>query len=278
MFAQDIIALSEAFKLHLGLRHVAIQRQELGTAGYDTSYQLPSLALVFKPQSNISSYAAFSQGLEHGGIAPFGSNNQGQMLNPGKSRQIEVGVKAELTRDLLISAAAFRIHKPLEYINSNNTYVSNGSAIHTGLELAAQARISPGLLLGASLTALNARQQDTGVAGLDDKRVTNVPALKSLTYLDYTVSELPGLSLNGSWNYTGNKAFQPDNSLLVPGYNVFNIGSRYSTQMAGIATTLRLNVDNLTDKFYWRDVTQALGGYLFPGAPRTFKVSAQFDF
>ena len=42
--------------------------------------------------------------------------------------------------------------------------------------------------------------------------------------------------------------------------------------------TLRARVDNLTDKFYWRDVTQELGGYLLPGAPRTFRVSAQFDF
>jgi iron complex outermembrane receptor protein len=37
-------------------------------------------------------------------------------------------------------------------------------------------------------------------------------------------------------------------------------------------------VDNLFDKFYWRDVTPELGGYLLPGAPRTFRVSAQVDF
>jgi iron complex outermembrane receptor protein len=37
-------------------------------------------------------------------------------------------------------------------------------------------------------------------------------------------------------------------------------------------------VDNVLDKFYWRDVTPDLGGYLFAGAPRTFRLSAQFDF
>jgi iron complex outermembrane receptor protein len=37
-------------------------------------------------------------------------------------------------------------------------------------------------------------------------------------------------------------------------------------------------VDNAFDKFYWRDVTQSLGGYLLPGAPRTFRLSAQIDF
>jgi iron complex outermembrane receptor protein len=42
--------------------------------------------------------------------------------------------------------------------------------------------------------------------------------------------------------------------------------------------TLRARAENLFDKFYWRDVTPELGGYLLPGAPRTFRVSAQFDF
>jgi iron complex outermembrane receptor protein len=41
---------------------------------------------------------------------------------------------------------------------------------------------------------------------------------------------------------------------------------------------VRARVDNVFDRFYWRDVTPELGGYLFPGAPRTYRVSAQFDF
>jgi iron complex outermembrane receptor protein len=44
------------------------------------------------------------------------------------------------------------------------------------------------------------------------------------------------------------------------------------------SVTLRARVDNVTDKFYWRDVTPELGGYLLPGAPRTFRLSAQVDF
>ena len=41
---------------------------------------------------------------------------------------------------------------------------------------------------------------------------------------------------------------------------------------------LRAQVKNAFDKFYWRDVTPDLGGYLFPGSPRTFHLSAQVDF
>lgn len=277
-FVQDIVALSESVKLHAGLRQLQIRRSQSDGSGYAHSYLLPSLALVLKPAQNWSLYGAYSQGLEHGGVAPFGTANQNQMLDPAKSRQFEFGVKAELNRDLSVSAAVFRIRKPLEYTNSANTYVSNGNAVHTGLELAAQGKLSAQLSLGASMTAIDARQQNTGLAALDDKRVTNVPDLKTSLYLDYAVAQMRGLHLNGSWQYAGSKAFSPDNGVTVPGYSVLNLGARYATSLGGTATTLRFNVDNALDKFYWRDVTQSLGGYLFPGASRTYKLSAQFDF
>mgnify|MGYP000052925213 CR=1 FL=1 len=57
-----------------------------------------------------------------------------------------------------------------------------------------------------------------------------------------------------------------------------DLGVRYLTEVGGRLLTLRARVDNVFDKFYWRDVTQQLGGYLLPGAPRTFRISGQFDF
>ncbi len=92
------------------------------------------------------------------------------------------------------------------------------------------------------------------------------------------MQQLKGFFVNANWQYAGSKAFSPDNTVTVPGYHVLNFGARYATQIAGTATTYRFNLDNARNSFYWRDVTQSLGGYLFPGAPRTYKVSAQFDF
>ena len=66
--------------------------------------------------------------------------------------------------------------------------------------------------------------------------------------------------------------------MFVPGYHLFGVGSAYATRIGGVKTTIRANIDNLADKFYWRDVSPLLGGYLLPGAPRTVRVSAQFDF
>lgn len=278
VFAQDIISLQDNVKLHLGLRHLHISRIQFDNPGYDQGKFLTTAALVYKPSQAISVYGSYAQGLEHGGIAPTGTSNVNQMLDPSRSTQLEFGVKTELRRDLNVSAAIFRIKKPLEYIDTNNTYVSRGEALHTGLELSAQGKVMPQLNIGFSLTALDAKQQDTGLDSLDGKRVMNVPRLKSSVYVDYAVADVKGLNLNATWQYASSKAFSPDNSVTVPGYHVIDLGARYATQIGYTATTLRFNIDNAFNKFYWRDVTQSLGGYLFPGAPRTYKLSAQFDF
>ncbi len=157
-------------------------------------------------------------------------------------------------------------------------FVRNGSAINRGLELAAQFKVSADLNVGASLTALNTRQQGTGQPQLDGKRVTDVPSFKSAVYAEYRVAGVPGLSVNGVWQYVGKKAFDLENTVMVPDYNLVNLGTSYATRIGNTAATIRANVNNAFNKFYWRDVTPQLGGYLLPGNSRSFKVSAQFDF
>ena len=282
-FVQDAIHFNEAWTLHTGLRRLHVDRTQLGFIGYQHDYWVPNIAVVYKPAQNTSLYASFAQGVEHGTVAPFGTNNANQILDPARSKQVEVGIKTDVNKDLTLTAALFRIEKPLAYIDTNqdsnfNNYIQNGHARHTGLELTAQGRITPQLTLGASITALDAIQQDTGDASQDGKRVLDVPRLKSTIYVDYAIAGIKGLDVNASWQYSGNKAYTPDNTVIVPGYQVYNAGGRYVTRIGNTTTTLRFNVDNVLNKFYWRDATQELGGYLFPGAPRFYKLSAQFDF
>jgi iron complex outermembrane receptor protein len=126
--------------------------------------------------------------------------------------------------------------------------------------------------------ALNTRQDGTGDPAIDGKRVTDVPSFKSTAWIEYAVPQLPGLKVDANWQYSGRKAFDVENRVFVPDYHVFGLGAAYGLKLGATKLTLRARVDNLFDKFYWRDVTPALGGYLLPGAPRTFRVSGQFDF
>ncbi len=288
LFVQDVVTLTPQTTLHAGLRYVQVKRDEVvpgaANAQTDSGFVLPNIALVYSPQANWSVYGALAHGLEHGGIAPVAPDGQAeitnanQALSPSRSKQFELGTKAELGHGLNVAAALFQIRKGLEYTDATPTYVRNGVETHRGLELTATARASAELRVGVSLTAMNTKQEGTGQADTDGKRVTDVPNFKSTSWFDYKVAALPGLTLNGSWNYAGSKAFDRANTVNVPSYHLLNLGGAYLTQIGGVATTVRVNVDNVFDKFYWRDVTPALGGYLLPGASRVFKVSAQFDF
>jgi iron complex outermembrane receptor protein len=285
LFVQDLLTLASNWKLHAGLRYTQVKRSQFKDDHGDAvdvhtsdNFLLPNLALVFNPLDNVAVYGAYSQGLEHGGIAPINANRPGTPLAPAKSKQLELGVKADLTPELMVAASLFQISKGLEYVDASNTLVRNGEARNRGLELSAQGKATPNLTLGVSATALHTQQSGTGQADTDGRRVTNVPAFKSSVYASYAVPHIAGLKLNGTWLYAGNKAFDKENTVFVPAYHVLNLGAAYATKIGAMPTTLRANVDNALDKFYWRDVTQVSGGYLFPGAPRTVKVSAQFDF
>ena len=287
LFAQDIVSLNAQLKLHAGARYVQVRRDQyvgedddgvmLDSARTDQGFWLPNVALVYALRPNVSLYTSYAQGLEHGGVAPIETGNKGQALTPSKSKQVEVGVKADIRPDLSATVALFDIRKGLEYTDAQNVFVRNGEAQNRGLEMALNGRVTRELTMGVSATALNTRQSGTGKADMDDKRAPNVAAFKSSVYADYAVPQVEGLKLSANWQYSGKKAFDLENSVFVPSYHVVNLGASYAMRIAGVATTLRAGIDNAADKFYWRDVTPELGGYLMPGASRTFRVSAQFD-
>jgi iron complex outermembrane receptor protein len=287
LFAQDIVTLSPQLTLHGGLRYVQTKRRDweedrpvVHTDGYvdsKDSFLLPSVALMYGINRDWNVYGSVSHGLQYGGIAPMGTANENQVQDPARSRQFEVGTKASFN-GLNLSAALFQIRQGLEYTDPNNTYVRAGRQTHRGLELSADGKLAAGLNAGVSLMALNTRQDGTGDPGIDGKRVTDVPNFKSTTYVEYAVPQLPGLKVDALWQYSGKKAFDVENRVMVPDYHVFGLGAAYAMHLGATKVTLRARVDNLFDKFYWRDVTPALGGYLLPGAPRTFRVSGQVDF
>ncbi|MHA4866769.1 TonB-dependent siderophore receptor [Duganella sp. PWIR1] len=288
VFAQDIVSLNAQLKLHAGARYVQVKRDEYVEpdedelvpppyAHTDIGFWLPNVALVYNVRPNVAMYASYAQGLEHGGVAPLGTKNRHRALAPSKSKQVEVGIKADLRQDLSATVALFQIRKGLEYTDADKYYVRNGEAQNRGLELSLNGRATRELTVGFSATALNTQQSGTGSAELDGKRVTDVAAFKSSVYADYAVPQVTGLKVGANWLYSGKKAFDAANTVFVPKYHVTNLSASYATRIGNVGTTFRAGIDNAFDKFYWRDVTPDLGGYLMPGASRTFRVSAQFD-
>ena len=282
-FVQDVLTLSDQFTVHAGVRYVKIKRNELEEIDQPwvrerSSYLLPNVALVYAPARDWRVYGSISHGLQYGGIAPMETTNENQALSPARSKQAEIGFKRNVNEHLALAGSLFEIRQGLEYTNGANTFVRAGEQQHRGLELSAQGQALRNLDYSVSLMALDTDQSDTGDASTEGKRVTNVPKYRSAVWLGYAVPQIEGLKLDAVWQYSSDKAFDPGNRVKVPGYHVAGFGASYALRMGGLNTVIRARVDNAFDKFYWRDVTQSLGGYLLPGAPRTFRLSAQVDF
>ncbi|MCG8294830.1 TonB-dependent siderophore receptor [Pseudomonas entomophila] len=285
LFLSDRITLNENWQTVIGAREVRLDEKtwdENGVAGRHTQqYQLlPNAALIYKPQPDTTLYASYSKGLSAGGTAPWFASNAAEILAPTLSRQMEVGIKRDW-QGMSFSAALFQIRQAYQYARPEGasfTYVQQGQQKNTGLELGASGQVTSNLQIQASAAAIRARVQNSGTNAYEGHQAINVPRLRAAVHADYALP-VPGLALLGGARYSASKYASQAGNVEVGGYTVFDIGSRYRTRIGGYDTVLRLTVDNIFDKRYWRDVGDYLGdNYLFQGAPRTARLSASVSF
>ncbi|WP_034294435.1 TonB-dependent siderophore receptor [Herbaspirillum sp. RV1423] len=289
IFFTDRLQFNDRWQVLAGGRQVWLKEQTYDPAGAvtrDTSRSLflPQAALIFKLQQNMSLYGSYAETLTMGTSAAFWQSNYPTILPPSVARQLEAGFKYDWNKDLGFTAAVFRMKKAYEYpkpdaAGTSFAYIQQGTQTHRGIELGANGNVTRQLRLAASVAFIQARADDTGTPAYDGKQAINVPRMRSAVYADYAVAALPGFNLLGSWLYSGSKVATRDGSAAVPAYHIFNAGLRYQTRMGGHPTTMRLTVDNVFDKRYWKDTGESLGdSYLHLGAPRLARLSVQYDF
>ncbi|MBF8731342.1 TonB-dependent siderophore receptor [Pseudomonas guariconensis] len=285
LFVSDKITFNEQWQTIIGAREVRLDEEtwdENGDAGRHTQqYQLlPNAALIYKPQPDTTLYASYSKGLSAGGTAPWFASNATEILAPTLSHQTELGIKHDW-QGMSFSAALFQIRQAYQYARPDNggfTYVQQGQQKNTGLEVGASGWVTSRLQIQASAAAIHARVHNSGTDAYEGHQAINVPRLRAALQADYSLP-VPGLALLGGARYSASKYASQAGNVEVGGYTVFDLGSRYRTRIGGYDTVLRLTVDNVFDKRYWRDVGNYLGdNYLFQGAPRTARLSASVSF
>ena len=286
--------LSATVQSFVGLRVSRLSRSsELGDGTQAVSYaqtvSTPWAGLAWSPSATAMVYASWGQGVELEVVPNRAAlfANYGQVLPALKSEQTELGVKWQAHARLLLTAAAFSIEKPYADdlpatgVEGLPTRVAGAkSARHRGLELSATGQLGDALSLQASMMALDAvysRALDPALVG---QRVTNVARLKSSLFADYKLAAVPGLALNALASYEGAKTVTADGSVALPGAWQLDAGASYQQRIAGHTTLWRLNIENLSDRVYWREApTTSWGGiYLFPSTPRRLRLSATVDF
>ena len=249
---------------------------------YDQTITTPWAGLAWSPVSSTMVYASWGQGAEIEVVPNRASRfvNFGQSLPVLKSEQTEVGVKWQANSRLLMTGALFSIDKPY----ADDVATASGKPLrvagakearHRGVELAATGRVTDALSLQASMTALDAKFTKAVDPALVGQRVTNVPRFKTSLFADYKIASVQGLALNVLTTYERGKTVTANGSVTLPNAWQLDVGARFDQIIAGKATTWRLNVENVTNRIYWREApTQYWGGiYLFPSTPRTVRAS-----
>ena len=306
-YLRDVIALRPHWQALVGVRHTAMQRRAQRTsAGFEgagaTDDELQRLlaatqahqratvgfaALTHTLPSGALAYASWGQGLE----SEFVPNrtrylNRGQVLPALTSRQTELGFKHAWAHSEL-SLAVFDIWRPVAadvgtcVDPGSCTRVIDGAARHRGLEGQWRAQVGP-WSWQVSTQVLQAQRENSANATINGTRPVNVPARSLRLGSGYRLGPaalLPGLELSAALVAESDRVVLPnDPQTRVGGWARIDTGAKYLQRLGGSQLTWRAQVENLAERRAWREAPYAFGhAYLFALAPRTWRLSAQWD-
>jgi iron complex outermembrane receptor protein len=293
---EDRVHLPGRVQLVAGGRYDSL-RDHNYSAGLNTDKPvwLPQYAMTFAPARSVTLYANYGVQLSLGPQAPWWVDNSGEFLAPYNTRQVEVGAKYEPSGRILLTADVFRMHAPFFYpkllagldstCSSENAgglcfeFESEGREGHKGLELSAQGTAASWLRVSASAAGIDATAENTGTLAYDGKQVINVAHLRMAVFGDVALPHGHGLAVMPGWSYTSPKEATRDNTISVPGYNIFDLGLRYTPGGEGGRATFRVYASNVADKHYWSDTGASAGDtFLWLGAPALVRLSARYTF
>jgi len=243
---------------------------------------LPQYAATINPVKDLTLYGNYSVMLSLGPQAPWWAG--GYYLSPFFTRQAEVGAKYAPGQRILLTAAAFHMRAPFFYPKvtdaaGDQSFVSEGRETHDGIELNAEGKATKWMRLSASAALMRALSDDTGTPAFDHKQVLNVPHLRTTIFADMLMPHTHGVHLMPGWSYTGRKEATRDDAVSVAGYNILNLGARYTPGGEQGRVTFRLYADNILDKRYWKDTGANYGDtFIHLGAPTTVRLSAHYTF
>ena len=278
MFASDTIDLTGGWSLLGGLRYTNYEQVGFDPAGkqissYDKSGVLtPTVALMYNITPQTMAYASYIESLEPGSSVGSVYSNFGDLLDPLKSKQYELGIKTNQD-GWAATAALFRLEKKAEYANAANELVQDGKSVFQGLELGASTRIATNWNVGGSVMFLDSEYKKG--AAFTGNRVAGAPKFVAAAQVAYSVAALPGLKLRADVKYTGSTMLGASNNVQVSDFAIVNVGATYDTRIHGYETTFRAGINNLANKRYW---LYQSSDYVKAGDPRTYGLSASLKF
>lgn len=287
----DTVTFTPKWSAMFYLSQSWIQSQNYNKSGHKTGQidengLSPNAALMYKITPNVMAYVSYAESLEQGGTAPTNSDvkNAGQTLDPYRSKQYEMGLKADIS-GMNLGAALFRLERPFAYVDpGDNVYKEQGNQVNNGLELTASGNVWQGLNIYSGVTLLDPKLKDTVSDTTSDKRVVGVPKVQANVLAEYSLPSMPEWVYSANVHYTGKRAANDTNTAWASSYTTWDLGTRYTTKISNVPTTFRVVVNNVFDKHYWASIfpsgTDGDNGSpsAFIGSGREVRASVTFDF
>lgn len=271
----------ERVLLTVGARYQRVKAEDFNsatgaqTSKYDESAITPAVGIVIKPWRALSLYGNYIESLEQGETAPNTVVNAGEVFPPDKTRQIEIGAKYDFGR-VGVTAGLFQIEQPNGLIDDSNVFNVDGERRNRGLELNVFGELTEDIRILSGVTLLDAVLTKTQDGQFDGKNAPGTAEVTAVLGLEWDTPMVPNLTLSARANYVSAQFIDTDNIDEVPGYQVYNIGARYSREFGDRKVTFRGNISNLLGEDYWVSFPNT-SNILYIGAPRVFSFSAIID-
>ncbi|MFC7397824.1 TonB-dependent siderophore receptor [Chelatococcus sp. GCM10030263] len=277
--ADTLSAFDERLQLTLGVRYQNVTAKNFNSrtgalvSDYNESAWTPAIGLVVKPWENVSFYANYIEGLTQGVIAPTGSANAGEVFPPMVSRQIEAGVKVDWAH-FATTVSVFDITQPSAFNDPNtNRYVVDGRQRNQGVEFNIFGELADNVRVLGGAMLLRPELEDTADHAFDGNSPTNAPKASINLGFEWDTPFISGLTLTARGIYTSPVYVNQANTQKLDDWTRFDVGARYTfDRQNGKPITISANVTNVFNESYWQSSS------LYRGAPRTFTLSASFEF
>ncbi|WP_151715088.1 TonB-dependent siderophore receptor [Acinetobacter sp. TUM15071] len=259
-FLSDTIHLNDHWQTILGLRYTYFDREDVDrdptkNSGYSTKTTTPTVAVLYKPNTDATLYASYVEGLEPGSRVSEMYANAGEILKATVSKQYEIGFKYDIA-PFSLSSALFKIERAavIDRFQDEQRYLKqDGLTTYQGIELNGSYRPSDQWKLGVSVIGLDAsidRVSEANQAILGN-RPANAAKWQAVLNTEYQLKAIGGLSLHGNVRYNGASYTSTSNDLKLPAYSILNTGLSYKFKLAGHDATVNANINNLLNKKYW---------------------------
>jgi catecholate siderophore receptor len=291
LYAFDSLSLGTRVQVNGGLRfeHYRTEFHSVDATNLTTIDQSGSDGLLsgkagvvvrVRPNGNV--YASYGTTVTPPGAANFtlsaAPNNQNNPnVAPQQSANVEAGTKWDVAGGRLsLNGAVFHT------INKNVLYTVDGTATPPiynqddkqrvdGVTLGATGQITPAWQVLASFGYLDTESL-TQNATSNGARLTLSPEFSGSFWTTYRLPK--NLTIGGGVRGTSAVFINAANTIEAPGYHLVDGLVEYAVNQH---LTLRLNIYNLTDTLYIRNVNNN-GGRYNPGHPRTAQITSVIGF